>query len=93
MSFIRNYKNARAVVEQIRRGEWVPRYNTFRNDFLNAYKDGDELWLANGSFFCDINNNNAFGYIFRHYVYYAASRKLRSEALKAYKENMGFFNC
>lgn len=82
MSFIHNYKNARAVVEQIRRGEWVPRYNPLSNDFLIAEKDGYELWLANGSFFCDINHDNSFGYIFRHYVYYAASRKLRSEAKK-----------
>lgn len=91
MSFIHNYKNARAVVEQIRRGEWVPRYNPLANDFLIAEKDGYELWLANGSFFCDINDVNIFGYIFRHYVYYAASRKLRSEALKARKTRIKLY--
>lgn len=86
MSFIHNYKNARAVVEQIKRGEWLPRYNPLVNDFLTAEKDGDELWLANGSFFCDVNGENSFGYIFRHYVYYAGSSKLRSEALKSRKK-------
>ncbi|HAR38827.1 MAG TPA: hypothetical protein DCS09_09810 [Porphyromonadaceae bacterium] len=71
--------NAKKCIKQIRAGEWVPKYNSLSRAHITANRDNKELWLSNGSFFCGIEGGNYFG-IFRHWVYYAAARKLKVEA-------------
>jgi len=51
-----------------------------------ARRENYRLWLANGPFFCEIDEFNeekckpAFGFIWRHYVWWAAARRLKSAA-------------
>lgn len=84
--FLARLRNARNVVRQIKKGEWRPIYNTSYDGYLKAERDGYRLWPGNGSFFCEVDEFNgvqckpAFGLIFRHYVWFAAARKLRSNA-------------
>lgn len=82
-NFVQRFRNAQKVIEQIKRGEWMPIWNPYSIKHLTAYRDGLELWLGNGSFFCDICDarlNNYFGLFWRHYVWFAAARKLRRSA-------------
>ena len=84
------YYNAKTVIKQIRLGEWKPVYNELCLESLNAHRVGFELWLGNGAWFCDIEEIgryglagvkvNAFGLIFRHWVWWAAARKLKLDA-------------
>ena len=78
--FITRFKNARKVIQQIRSGEWVPRFNSFSCEHLTAKRDGLELWLGNGSFFCEIRDKDCFGLFWRHYVWWSAARKLKADA-------------
>ena len=69
-------RNARAVITQIRAGEWEFRYNPTTQCCCTATCGGRELWVGNGSFFCDLRYGDpAFGLILRHWVWYAAARK------------------
>lgn len=84
------FKNARKAIEQIKNGEWVPRPNSMMRGVVTAYnKEGSlVLWLGNGPFWCDINraglsereSNNCFGLFWRHWVWWAAARKLKKDA-------------
>lgn len=79
-NFYIRWKNASAVVKQLKNNEWSFRYNDIENDFLTATRNGRELWLGNGSFWCDVDKSNSFGLLLRHYVYWrAAYWKLRME--------------
>jgi len=81
-----HFKNARKVVAQIKGGEWDSGVYSIEGEVYGAILNGYRLWLANGPFFCDINQYQdekcqpAFGLIFRHYVWWAAARKLKSPA-------------
>lgn len=84
---IHHWKNAQAVIKQIKNGEWILRWNPISNEHLTAKRvnghsscEKDELWLGNGGFFVDVNNKNAFGLLFRHYVWWAAARKFKARA-------------
>ena len=81
-NFVQRFRNAQKAIEQIKRGEWMPIWNPYSRKHLTAHRDGLELWLGNGAFFCDIsgNLNNYFGLFWRHYVWFAAARKLRRSA-------------
>jgi hypothetical protein len=83
--FIQRFKNARKVVQQIRAGEWVPRYNSLSDKCITAHRGDLKLWIGNGPFFCDIEDK-AFGLFWRHYVWWAAARKMTVNADKAYKK-------
>lgn len=76
MSFKQHYLNAKTCIAQIKRGEWIPNWNPLHNAYLAAYRGGMRLWIANGSFFTDIDDKNYFGLLFRHWVWFAA-RPLR----------------
>lgn len=55
------YRNARAVIEQMKRGEWEfkghyqyewsPEFKCY-----TAVRNGVELWVANGGFFCGVRD-------------------------------------
>ena len=89
-NFVQRFRNAQKVIEQIKRGEWMPIWNPYSRKHLTAHRDGLVLWLGNGAFFCDISGNqffhcdarlnNYFGLFWRHYVWFAAARKLRRSA-------------
>ena len=89
-NFVQRFRNAQKVIEQIKRGEWRPIWNPYSRKHMTAHRDGLELWLGNGAFFCDISGNqffhcdarlnNYFGLFWRHYVWFAAARKLRRSA-------------
>ena len=91
-NFRLQFNNARNAVRQIKDGEWIPRYNSIDREHYSAYRNGHKLWLANGAFFCEIDEVNefrckpAFGLIFRHYVWWAAARELKRQADSALKE-------
>ena len=75
-SFRARYRNARAVIAQIRAGEWDFQYNSLNSSCCKATRGGRELWVGNGAFFCDLlYGEPAFGLILRHWVWYAAARK------------------
>lgn len=82
-TFIRRFRNARTAVQQIRRGEWVPRYNRFDGQHIVAHRDGMEMWIGNGAWFCEITGKGGTGYFglfWRHYVWWAAARKMKRDA-------------
>ncbi|QHQ14555.1 hypothetical protein GMW39_00840 [Pectobacterium parmentieri] len=87
-NFVLRFKNARKVINQIKAGEWVPRLNTTDGEHYTAHREGRMLWIANGAFFCDLKEPDdyedlmAFGLIFRHWVWWAAARKLKADADK-----------
>lgn len=91
--FIIRYKNAKFVIEEIRQGKWKPQLNSGCGRHLVAthilykkeFRRGEELWLANGPFFLTINaphqkHQCPFGLFWRHWVWWAAARKLRIDA-------------
>lgn len=73
-------RNALTAIRQIRAGEWVPRYNPISNCHLTAHRNGMELWLGNGAFFCEITPGCYFGLVWRHLVWWAAAKRLRDTA-------------
>lgn len=85
-NFITRFNNAKKCVKQIKNGEWNKRINAIDGNVYTAHRDGYRLWLANGSFFCEIEEFNgekcqpAFGLLFRHYVWFAAARSLKKKA-------------
>jgi hypothetical protein len=85
--FITRYRNAKKAIQQIKNGEWEPIYNSLAKAHLTAVKGELELWLSNGSFFCEIEGGSPyFGLFWRHWVYFAASRKLKKDADRKMKE-------
>jgi len=84
--FLIKYGNARKVVAQIKRGEWIPEYNEYDDSHITAYCGEYELWIGSGGFFCEITEISgkrcrpAFGLFWRHYVWWAAARKLKAKA-------------
>jgi hypothetical protein len=84
-NFITRFYNAKTVIQQIRNGEWEPcLWSTDLNMYLAAKRDGLELWIGNGPFFCEIEKKEGtlpyFGLFWRHWVYWAAVRKLLYDA-------------
>lgn len=80
------FRNAQVCIAQIRRGEWTPRYNDIALSHLVARGPRRrEMWIANGPFFCDVevDGRSCFGLIFRHWVWWAAARKLKRDADRA----------
>jgi hypothetical protein len=77
------YRNAKTAILQIERGEWNPVYNRECRQHLHAERKGLELWLGNGAWFCEIRRGNYFGILWRHYVWWAAARRLKRDADKA----------
>ncbi|WP_330926321.1 hypothetical protein [Candidatus Sororendozoicomonas aggregata] len=87
---VRQYKNARAVIKQIKDGEWEFQWSQRSRQVYTATRDGYELWVANGPFFLDAKDpdgseQNAFGFIFGHWVWFAAVRKAKKEAVRKFK--------
>jgi hypothetical protein len=78
------WQRARLVVKQLRSGEWTPVFNKYSDAHITAERNDCELWIAAGPWFLDIiqydKNTNAFGLIFRHYVWWAAARKFKRDA-------------
>lgn len=73
-AFMRHYHNAKICVAQIKRGEWTPSWNPLSRSYITAERSGRELWLANGPWFCDIDNKNYFGLLWRWRVWWASRR-------------------
>lgn len=86
------WKIARAVVKQIKRGEWSLEFNSTTNSCCTASRNELELWVGNGGYFCELSEasrlrSNAFGPLFRHYVWWAAARRaVRNENIKCRRE-------
>jgi len=75
--FILKYKNARKCIDQINNGEWVPSVHANNGIYTSAFRKDKELWLAYGAFFCEISEPAPhFGWLWRHYVWWVAARKL-----------------
>ena len=72
-----HWANARTAIDQLKRGEWEFCYNPLTKHCCVAHRGELELWVGNGAFFCDINGKNAFGFILRHWVWWAAARNGR----------------
>jgi hypothetical protein len=72
MPLKQHYKNAKTCIAQIKRGEWVPRWNPLSGKYITAGRGDMRLWLANGPWFTDIDEKNYFGLLFRHWVWFAA---------------------
>lgn len=83
--FNKRFQNARAVIRQIKNGEWEFRFNELVGHCCTAHRNGRELWVSNGGFFTDVDRSNAFGLLFRHYVWWAAAWSARLKADKKYK--------
>lgn len=79
-SFLKQYANARKAIAQIQAGEWTPCYNPLNKEHLTAYRAGLELWIGNGAWFCEIEGGRYFGLIWRHYVWWAAARRMKRDA-------------
>lgn len=86
-NFIQRWRNAKAVARQIRNNEWKFYYNNIEKICCTARRNDHELWVANGGFFCDVDNKNAFGFLFRHYVWWAAARKARKQEDRQNKQS------
>jgi hypothetical protein len=81
--FIAQYRNARAVINQVRAGEWEFEYRTSARYCYHATRKGKTLWVANGGFFCDLRHEGpAFGLLFRHWVWHAAAGKEHRRVMK-----------
>ncbi len=81
-NFIKKFKNAAVVVKQLRNDEWSIKGHVSTSGQWRAYtaqKGDHEMWLANGGWFCEVDYC-AFGLLWRHYVWFAAARKLVAEA-------------
>jgi len=79
---VSKFKNAKIVIQQLRNGEWEFRYNSLCGHCCTADREGRELWVSNGAWFVDVDDSNAFGLIFRHWIWWAAARKARYQADK-----------
>ena len=84
-NIIKQYRNAKKAIKQIRAGEWTPKYNRISKAHLTAFRDGKELWIGNGAWLCEISGGRYFG-LWRHYVWWAAARRMTREADKSYRE-------
>ena len=84
--FTLRFINAKNVIRQIRNDEWIPRWNEHCDAHLTAFRGEYRLWLGNGASFCEVtfqdkdSEPGAFGLIWRHWVWWAAARKLKSDA-------------
>lgn len=88
-AFRAKFRNARAVIAQIRAGEWEFHYNPMTRCCCTATRGGKELWVGNGAFFCDMRYGEpAFGLILRHWVWHAAARKECARVKEANIPNM-----
>lgn len=83
------WENARAVVQQLKNGGWNFEYCEEYDDIFAATREPMRLWVCNGGWFCDISigfkNTNAFGLIFRHYVYWFGVFPIRKKLLKEHR--------
>lgn len=77
------FKNARAAIRQINNGEWNFKYCADHDCVYKATRGDLELWVSNGSLFCEIEEKPAFGLFFRHFVWFFAARRAKKKALKA----------
>lgn len=73
------YRNAKKAVAQIQAGEWVPKYNELSRSHLYAIRGDLRLWIGNGPWYCDIDTGY-FGFAWRHYVWWAAARKIKRDS-------------
>ncbi|CBX44544.1 hypothetical protein P88_00330 [Erwinia phage phiEt88] len=80
------FNNARIVIRQIKNDEWVPEWSEHSNEHLTALRGKYKMWIGNGAFFCEVIPRNeydtpgALGLIWRHWVWWAAARKLKKNA-------------
>lgn len=79
-TLIQQYRNARAIIEQMKRGEWefTGSYPyEFEADFkcYRAKRHGVELWVANGGFFCEVYDKPWELGIFGHLVWHFGAKQ------------------
>jgi len=88
--FVRRYRNANTAIAQIRNCEWVPKYNPISREHLTAHRGDLELWIGNGPIFCEIKGpQRYFGLFWRHYVWWAAARWMKTKADREYVDAAG----
>jgi len=84
--FTKRLRNANAVIAQLQAGEWEFKYNNLSNKCCIAYRNGNELWVGNGAWFCDVDDKNAFGLLLRHYVWWRAAAWKTREANRNFRK-------
>ena len=80
-NLIHNYKNAKRVIEQIKNGEWYFHVNSLGDCYI-ATRGSRELQVGGKGSRCDIDYMNAFGLLFRHWVWHAAAKHEKIKAKK-----------
>ncbi|MFQ1711923.1 hypothetical protein ACK39D_05365 [Aeromonas veronii] len=79
---IQQYRNAIAIINQMKAGEWeftghYPCKWQADFKFYTAERNGVELWVANGAFFCGIRDEPWQLGIFGHLVWHFGAKQGR----------------
>lgn len=85
---IQRWKNTIKVTKQLREGKWESGKIIMDNGtpFDLVYK-GQELWVANGPLFCNIDGKgNVFGLVGRHVVWYFGVKRVLKKSVYTVKE-------
>ncbi|MNF67787.1 hypothetical protein D3C84_496120 [compost metagenome] len=83
MKYLRQqYRNAMTIIAQMKRGEWAFKGHypyDFRPEFkcYTAVREGAELWVANGGFFCGVRDKPWELGIFGHLVWHFGAKQGR----------------
>ncbi|RKJ92165.1 hypothetical protein D6R50_06325 [Aeromonas veronii] len=89
------YRNALAVIEQMKRGEWEFKghYQDEHSPKFECYtaeRNGVELWVANGGFFCGVRYRYWELGIFGHLVWhFGAKQAVRTLERKMRRQQSG----
>lgn len=84
---LKHYANAKKAIVQLNNGEWLPAYGPEFGRVLLARRDGLELWLGNGPWFCEIRGDY-FGLFWRHYVWWKAARAFVIRSHRDFKRDV-----
>ena len=79
---IQQLKNAITVIKQMRRGEWVAdghyeQESSARFTVFTINRNGVEIWVANGGFFCGVEDKPWELGIFGHLVWHFGAKQLK----------------
>jgi hypothetical protein len=84
LPFSLRLKLANTVIEQVKAGEWKPEENRFQTQVYNLMRNGQNMWIANGAWFLNVDGEDLFGDILKHYVWHKAVKQAAKDANKKY---------